>query len=322
MISMSKAILTLFCLISFFSLSAQVSYQPNYWQLELERKAEIARIQDSTFHAQDSLQMLWIIAPSKNRPNQFLDSLKEVYTIKGGSYSAWKMHLNQGDGHQEIANVKPYRAVWVIGVFGLIIALFATIKLYYTPQLVGMMHAFFSNTAFFQLNKEENIYNKWPFVLLFILFSFVVGLFVFLGAEAYYPSVFSGSVQFFLLISVAVFLIVLLKVLATKALGYIFEVKALAKEYISILYLCYFNGALYLIPVLLIFLFSTQDIIDILFIVSCLLLTLLFLLQVLRTSIYTLKAYKFSKFYLILYFCTLEIGPMLILIKLLDYNLI
>lgn len=318
---MIRFILIFFFILPFFSVNAQVSTPSDYWQMQLEKDAELMRIQDSVQHAQDSLQMLWVNAPMKNRPNQFLDSLKEVYTVKDGQFIIWKKKFANSSKYTVQIKEKAHRSRWSLWAFGVILFLFSLIKIFYTPQLKGIILGFYDNNVFIQLNKEEGLFNRWPFILLFMLFSFVVGLFFFLGARTYLSVFYNPTIQLFFLLSGVVFVLILLKVLATKALGYIFEVGFLSREYISILYLCYFNGAIYLLPVLLAFLFLPSQFIDGLFFFSCLLLMVLFLLQFLRVSIFTLKTHKFSKFYLFLYFCALEIGPLLILIKILDYNL-
>lgn len=251
-----------------------------------------------------------------------MDSIKKSRTVNSGSFSEWKRVFQPEETGKILAESKPVRLRWVLEVYFLLLVLFSVIRIYYSTQLRSMMHAFFNNTVLQQLNKEENVYNKWPFVFLFVLFSFVSGMFFYLGFAAQFNISFSNPLQFFLLISGLVFLYVLFKVWITKALGFIFEVKSVSKEYVSVVYLCYFNGALLLLPINFIFLFSSAQVSAISFIISCVLLTSLFLFQVLRLSLSILKVHKFSKFYLILYFCTLEIGPILLLYKLLDYNLL
>ena len=252
---------------SFFSVNAQVPALSNYWQMELDKKNENIRIQDSVAHAQDSLQMLWVKAPLANRPNQFLDSLKNAYTFKDGNFLTWKKQLGKFSNYTIKVKEKSHRSSWVLWTFGVILFLFSLIKVFYSSQLRGIMIGFYNNNVFLQLNKEEGLFNRWPFVLLFLLFSFVIGLFIFLGAQTYLSVFYNPNIELFLLLSVVVFVLILLKVLVTKALGYIFEVSFLSREYISALYLCYFNGAIYLLPVLLAFLFLPVQLIDVLFVI-------------------------------------------------------
>jgi hypothetical protein len=116
-------------------------------------------------------------------------------------------------------------------------------------------------------------------------------------------------------ISLGIILYFSLKVVVVKLLGFVFEVQPLAKEYNSILFLSYFNGAIFLLPVLATLAFLPQIQIDYWFVFLSVLLLAFISLQFVRACYYTLMTYKLSKFYLFLYFCTLEIGPLVIIIK-------
>ena len=56
------------------------------WQAE---KDSIRRVKDSLKAVGDSLSMVWLKRPDPNRPNQFLDSLIEIYSIKDLNFQAW-----------------------------------------------------------------------------------------------------------------------------------------------------------------------------------------------------------------------------------------
>lgn len=312
---MRRLLLILFCILYFLNTQAQLTPAQTYWQLELERKAEQVKIQDSIHYLQDSLQMVWVKMPDKNRSNQFLDSLKEVYIVRNGDLFAWVNQFKQDQKTLEKGTLKVHRSLWIVFCVGLLILFFSILKYNYSSQLGLMIKAIYSNAAFTQLNKEENIYDRWPFLLLYILFSFIFGLFIYFGAKTYHSSYFYSGISFYLMVSIGVLFYFSLKIAFVKLLGFVFDIQMLAKEYVSILYLSYFNAAIFLLPIVSIFAFSPQEYIDRLFLISSFLLILFFALQFLRASYYTLNTYKFSKFYLFLYFCTLEIGPLLLVIK-------
>ncbi len=305
-----------FCFsIFFFSSLAQVSPTQNVWQMEMEREMEESRIQDSIRHAQDSLQMLWVKFHSSARPNQFIDSLKEVYTVNDGDLFAWRDQFKGNVENLIKGEPKKHRELWVLLVLGIIILFFSIIKFNYSSQLNVMMHAFYSNTALTQINKAEKVYNRWPFILLYVLFGFIFGMFIFLGAGAFYSSIFKLDISFYLLVSFAIIMYFSLKVVVIKLLGFVFEVQPISKEYNSILFLSYFNSAILLLPVIIAFALLPQAQIDYLFAIFSAVVLLFFTLQFVRVCYYTLITYKFSKFYLFLYFCALEIGPIIIIIK-------
>lgn len=313
MLSMSRFILLFLSFISFLNVHAQISSTQNYWQLKIEREAEELRIQDSISFAQDSLQMLWIKPPPVNRPNQFIDSLKSVYTVTSGDFSVWLNKFTKNADTVSSATVKAQRKFWIVVAIGILVLLFSILRINYSSQLNTMMHAMYSNSALAQINKEEKVYNRWPFILLYIVFGSVFGMFIFWGANTFFGA--NGTVSFYLLISLGVILYFSLKIAVVRIFGFIFEVQLLSREYSSILILSYFNSAIFLLPVVLSFAFLPEIQIEYLFVISFFLLTVFFLLQLIRICYYTLKVYKLSKFYLFLYFCTLEIGPLIILIK-------
>lgn len=312
---MRRLSLFLFSFLFVFISQAQVSPVQDFSQLEKEQKMEKVRIQDSIRHSQDSIQMLWIKHPLPERPNQFIDSLRKVYTINNGDLFAWRNQFKDKENSLVKAALKTHREIWVLFVLGIIILFFSILKINFSSQIKAMMHAVYSDTALTQLNKAEKVYNQWPFILLYILFGFVFGMFVFLGANAFYSSSFDQNISLYMMISLGIILYFSLKVVIIKLLGFVFEVQLLTKEYNSILFLGYFNTAVFLIPIIIAFAFLPQIQIDQLFVYFSIALLVFFTLQFLRISYYTLITYKFSKFYLILYFCTLEIGPLIIIMK-------
>ncbi len=302
-----------FCFLSLLQVKALP--EKNQLQFIPERGMDEVGKQDSISHVRDSLQMLWVKAPLPNRPNQFIDSLKDVVTVKDGDILAWGNQFKQDVNVLHVGIVKIHREQWIVFALGLLILFFSVLKFNYSSQLNVIIRAVYSSSAFAQLNKEEKIYNRWPFLLLYILFGFVIGMFVFLGANSFYSHPFDRSISFYIVISWGIILYFSLKVVVIKLLGVVFEVQPLAKEYNSIVFLSYFNGAIFLLPIIVILAFLPQAQVDFWFLFFSFLLLVFILLQIARACYYTLMTYKLSKFYLILYFCTLEIGPLIIIMK-------
>jgi hypothetical protein len=107
----------------------------------------------------------------------------------------------------------------------------------------------------------------------------------------------------------------LLKIVALRMLGHLFKVQKPISEYITILYLSYFNLSLIFIPLVIAFALSPLKYGPYFIAVSFVLLGVIFAFQFIRAGLNILSGYRFSKVYLFLYFCALEICPILILIK-------
>jgi hypothetical protein len=201
----------------------------------------------------------------------------------------------------------PKGEVWVLLVILLLVVLFAVLKQSFAKQLAAIVQSFFSNRALINLNKEENLFTSWPFLLLFIQFGFTLGMFVYLVIGHQNDSNGNLGYQFFLTVSVAIILLYALKILILRFIGLVFNIQKPIGEYISILYLSYFNTSLLFIPLVIAFGLSPLQYGKYYMAIAVVLIAIIFVFQFIRAGINILSQYRFSKVYLFLYFCTLEI---------------
>jgi hypothetical protein len=204
--------------------------------------------------------------------------------------------------------------LWVIFFVFLFVLVFAVLKNNFSKQLVNLVYSFFNNRVLSNLTKEENSFFSWLFVLLFVLFGFLFGLFTYLGLTFQNVDKHYGF-QFFLITSVVIMVLFLAKIFVLYLLGLIFEAQRLVSEYISILYLSYFNAGLLMIPLLIAFCLSPVTYSRYFLVVTIIFILLIFVFQIVWRGINILSNYQLSKVYLFLYFCALEICPILVLIK-------
>jgi hypothetical protein len=209
----------------------------------------------------------------------------------------------------------PKGELWVLGFVGLLLFVFALLKNSFSKQLQSIVQSFFSNRVLNNLNKEDNLFTSWPFLLLFIQFGFTIGLFFYLVTQYYHVSFGASGIAAFVSISVLIILLYAFKIVLLRVLGYLFSIQKPINEYISILYLSYFNISLLFIPLVTAFALSPLRYGVIYIAISMLIGVLIFVFQFIRAGINILSHYQFSKVYLFLYFCALEICPILILIK-------
>lgn len=209
----------------------------------------------------------------------------------------------------------PKGEIWVLGVLVGLLILFAILKSIFSKQLTAIIQSFFSNRALVNLNKEDNLFTSWPFFSLFIQFGFTIGLFCYLAAVYKGVSSATSGLQFFLTVSILIIVLYVFKLLLLRLLGIVFNIQRTVNEYISILCLSYFNASLLFIPLMVAFALSPVKYGKIYLAIAVVVLIVIFVFQFIRASINILSHYKFPKVYLFLYFCTLEICPILILIK-------
>lgn len=248
----------------------------------------------------------------------WLDSLNRGYGFE--VFSLQKVVAQANNPHEKVSyqhgQLLPKGDIWVLGIIGFLLVLFAILKNAFGKQLSSVVQSFYSNRALTNLNKEDNLVTSWSFLLLFIQFGFTIGMFFYLAAQYQnLPAANQGGFSFFVTVSVGVIFLYLLKIIFLRFIGFVFDVQRPLHQYISILYLSYFNTSLLFIPIIIAFALSAKKYGSSYIVLGISALLLIFVFQFIRAAINILSQHRFPKLYLFLYFCTLEICPILILIK-------
>lgn len=280
---------------------------------------EQRRQADAIRQVRDSLTMLYIGMPGPQRPNRFADSLRKVLIVENGDFMQWIAFANQL-GEQGLADSeKAVREQWVILTIGLLFLFLGIVRVSFPNEVVSIIQAFYNDRMLTQINKEDTLYSSWPFIFLYILFGFVTGLFFYLYSLYYLPYNRTQGIDVFLGISLCIIVLFVLKIVVTRFLGFIFDLQRAVREYVSVLYLSYFNAALVFLPLALIVSLTPQQYVRWVIPIGFLGVLLLLLFRFIKTVDSALGSYRFSKFYLFMYLCCLEIAPVLILIKVLGH---
>jgi hypothetical protein len=281
------------------------------------------QVRDSAFFARqrivtDSIMThTWILPASVLNKNMIMDSILKANVYSRPKNEPWYvLHSKRKvESMYRVGKPVPKGEVWVLGFILLMLIMFAILRISFSKQLTTIIHAFYSNRVLNNLNKEDNLFSSWPFVFLFIQFGFIIGMFLYLIAQYYQVSYGAGGFQFFVTISVGIVVLYILKIMVLRVIGHLFNVQKPVHEYVSILYLSYFNLSLLFIPLVIAFALSPLKYGLYFIAISTVLVFITFFLQFIRAAYIILSNNKFSKVYLFLYFCALEICPILIIIK-------
>ena len=279
-------------------------------------------VKDSAYYARQKfvtdsiIHHTWILPDSLLSSTLLMDSILAEVNKKAGGRPWFTIHDKaKKESLYKVGDALPKGDVWVLSFIAFMLLVFAILKRYFSKPLFTMVHAFFSNRVLNNLYKEDNLFTSWPFLLLFIQFGFTIGMFFYLVTQYYQVSYGVSGFQFFLTTSIFIIILYTLKVLLLKLLGHIFNIQKPVHEYIIILYLSYFNLSLLFIPLVVAFALTSLKYGLNYIIISLFIAGIIFTFQVFRAGINILSHYRFSKVYLFLYFCALEICPILILIK-------
>ncbi len=299
-----------------------VTPAPRVYRPVYRDSAYLARrqfIRDSIRSVQDSLAVVWIKAPDPLRPNRFIDSLIKLYKVENLNFTAWASRFPRKINRYDEGTPRPSGESWVLAVVLFLVLFFAVIKFFFSKELSSIVQSFYSNQILSQINKEDNLFNSWPFIFLYLLFGLIVGLYLYLASKYLQLSYPVEGFELFVVLSAVVIGLFTAKIIVLRLLGFLFDIRRLVKDYVSILYLSYFNGALIFLPLVIAFSLTPNRYAGVFGYAGIIMLIVIFILQFLRAGINILSNYRFPKVYLIIYLCALEFCPLIILFKALRF---
>jgi hypothetical protein len=208
-----------------------------------------------------------------------------------------------------------------IYIFLIILIFFGVVRVVFDKELKDIFKAFYYNRLLAQINKEGNSLVSWQFLFLFIILALSTGLFICVLFYKINGNQNITQIDNFLLITLSAFLFFSLKIFVIKFIGYVFLIQKLTKDYINIIYLTYFNSLFLLLPITLCLILTDINQKNYIIDTFLVLFSVIFGVQFIRIAINILLNYKLSKFYLILYLCTLEICPLILFAKTINSSL-
>ena len=272
---------------------------------------------------QDSLSKEYIFL-NEARPHPLLDSLRKHIVVEGNDFLQWMRFMNSleknkdGELIPKEASAKFARPGWVVVVVMLLVLGIGLVRLFFGSLFRNIIQAYYDKQALQNMSKEDSVLTSWPYIFLYLLFSFSLGLFLLVYVSSF-QDMKVLTFNNFLKLSGVVAVLFALKILIVRAIALIFEIEKFVREYVVVLYLVYFNSMLIMMPILLMITFTPLFYFNFLLILWVIVVSSLFLYRFFLTALHMLGQLKFSIFYLILYLCSLEIAPILILVKMLNH---
>lgn len=210
-------------------------------------------------------------------------------------------------------------------VFGIILGMLVLLSIAVSLNrfiLRNLYQAFLNDASFRQALKDRVSFGWAPFIMLYILFLVNAGIFVYLLTTHSGMSTIKVSRLVWLEYCVlGVSAIFLLKLAVMSYIGFVFPV---AKESSSYRFLMIIFGiilGLFLVPVNIFLAFSQEATGDWLIILSLILIAALYIFRSFRSLVIATRFLTFHKLHFLLYLCTVEVAPLIILTKLIYQNI-
>ena len=210
-----------------------------------------------------------------------------------------------------------YTADWIFPILLLILAFFAWVRFFYNRYFQQLIKAFLNTNLTNQIVRDENIFFQRISIYLSIIFNLIAALFIYLLSIQYHWSLGSLDTGFtrFIFFVIVVSVIYALKFLVLKICGWLFEQEKEMSMYIFNIFLINNILGIALLPFICLLAFNGVINFSSLLFVPFTLIAAAFGWRIFRGIQIGLGSASFSPLYLFLYLCTLEIAPLMVLIR-------
>ncbi len=219
------------------------------------------------------------------------------------------------EGTKDNYNFKP--TGWILGIIIISIFIFAWIKLFFNKNYRTIIKSGYNYNYSVKLFKEANSGSKRVSSILNLIFILNTSVFIYLFTG--YLNIKLPITDFtligFLILSIAIMYSI--KYLVIKTIGFVFSSDSIASEYLSNIWL--FNKLLgiSLFPIIITLPYINPSIKTPLAYIGLTIIFIFFIIRIIRSFQIVFKI-KLSIIYWILYLCTLEILPVLVLSKIVN----
>lgn len=210
--------------------------------------------------------------------------------------------------------IKNQQSDWLVGILIFCFFVISYIRITRKKYVKDMLLGLYSRPMFKQMIREGSLYSSglaFPITLVVLL---TYSVFTYQIINFINPAALANLVQIQLLSYFfgGILVLLLTKILLVRGAGFLFKTSELAEEYASNSYYFHIITAVSILPFLF---FSIFDKSSILIFLVLILTALLFIYRILRGILISMEMQKYSPYQNLLYLCTLEFLPILVIIK-------
>ncbi len=225
--------------------------------------------------------------------------------------------------HQlQVKSEKPYARQayqndWIVLILLLCFSLLAWVLIFSRKRVMQIISATFTNRTINQLIRDGDLFKERIAVAFAIIYYLIFTLFLFQASHYYlnFKQLELYTFLFYLKMLAAIFGFHLFKQLVTKFIGNVFKNNSATYVYLLNVFIFNIFMGLILLPLVIFMVYSKGPINSFTTNLSIGLVVVLYVIRYIRSVFIGVSFSKFSHIYLFLYLCTLEILPVLILIK-------
>ncbi len=215
-----------------------------------------------------------------------------------------------------LSKAEKYQDDWIFILIIVGFALLAFVQVFYNRRLKMIFQAVYARHYASQLVREGNIFNERISIFLFLIYLISFSIFLFEAFKIFSINTgFMPDYIFYMELLASIFLIWIVKVILIQLSGIIFTTRQRSFEYLLNIYMINLVIGLFLICILLPMIYLNGKLF---FYIGLGFLLFMFIFKLIKGVAIGFSYTKFSRFHLFLYLCTLEILPLVLLVKFLS----
>ena len=204
---------------------------------------------------------------------------------------------------------------FLFGIIAFMVILLTFLVSLYRSLIQKIYRAFLNDNFLKMIHREQGSIVSFPYLLLYLMFFLNGGIFIFLLLR-FYGQLNANLFQILSQCIAGLIIIFLLKHLVLKVIANIFPVAKEIKQYSFMIIIFSIIIGFLLVPINVMLAYLPTVAIEWVIYLSFVLIVLIYLFRSLRGIFLSSKYVSLYKFHFFMYLCTVEIAPVLILIKL------
>lgn len=232
-------------------------------------------------------------------------------------------HINFWHGHLLTPQHKEEQLLlhrtpdWIFPSMLIIIAVFAFLKVFYQKYFIQIIESFFNISVANQLVRDENILVQRASILLSFVFNLIIAMLLYYVSVQYHWTLMGigeGLMRFLFFVCIVAGAYTL-KFVLLKVSAVLFNTGREVNAYIFNIFLINNVLGIVLLPMVALMAFTQLVPHSTLLIMAIAAISAAYLYRLIRGAIIGIGAQQPSLFYIFLYFCALELAPLVVLIK-------
>jgi hypothetical protein len=250
------------------------------------------------------------------KPVYFADKATTLNTLKSDNYKQFT------EKPAAFCHVEPFTSTfWFLATVFTCLILYTWLQYFFKKNILQMLYAAFNGSVAARIFRDKNLLIERVFIFLNLFYALTGSLFLFQILKHYQIAILNFNDVRLFMFSLGIILGLFgIRSISTRFIGFLFNRSSEMKEYGHLVFLIYKILGLFLFPIVIFMAYVPDIHKNILIAIALAVIAFFSILRFLR-GVILLKEKGFLLFYIILYFCTIEILPTLLVVRWLYLNL-